>query len=128
MTKGIVFSVCLGLLVMAPISAQAAACFNPAPGWGDYPRIAVDVVGVFNPFISLVGEVVTLNTVTVRPVSWLATGSAMVFPDGTIAFILMGAFGNMQGTLTPPNYTTGFIQTSPKNLPIAAVACPPLPE
>ncbi len=134
MTKGMVFSVFLGVLVVAPVSAQAAACFGPGPQ--GLPYLAVEVAGATGPFVSLVGEVFTPDQF-IQPywVSWPATGSAFILADGTVKFALVGAFGAVWGTLNPPGYTTGSVratnlggQTSQFPLSITAVACPSLPK
>jgi hypothetical protein len=59
MSKGIRFAVLLGTLVAVPVSAEAAACFNPGPGGASFVTMVIELAGGTAPFFSLVGEVVT---------------------------------------------------------------------
>jgi hypothetical protein len=125
MAKRIVFGV-LGALVLAPVSAHAAACSNPGPGGAPFVTKAIELAGGTAPFFSLVGEVVT-NTSQGR-VSSPMTGSVFVRANGTAPFALLGAFGAVTGTLNPPGYDRGSVQGTQGSGAITAVACPPLPE
>jgi hypothetical protein len=126
MSKGICLAVLFGTLVAAPVSAEAAACFNPGPGGASFVTMAIELAGGTAPFFGLVGEVVT-NTAQGR-VSWPVTGSVFVRANGTAPFALLGAFGAVTGTLNPPGYDRGSVQGTQGSVAITAVACPPLPE
>ncbi len=132
MTKGIIFGVLLGVLVVAPVSAQAAGCFNPTgpeAGFAPFVTMAIEVTGVTFPFFSLVGEVVSVNVTGNPPLlSWPLTGGGFIRADGTLEFVLVGAFGANTVTLNPPGYNTGSVGGSQGPVALTAVACPPLPE
>lgn len=136
MTKRIGFGVLLGVLVVAPVSAQATACFE---GIG---TIAVEVTGVTGPYFSLVGEIITVNAAQQKASAPL-TGSAFIRADGTVAFglVVPGASGGvglagfvLTGTLYPPGYDKGTVQAQnfggggSQPVTLTAVACPPLPQ
>jgi hypothetical protein len=118
----------LAVLVLAPVSADAAGCFNPAAEGAPFAMIVIELAGGTAPFFSLVGEVVT-NTPQGR-VSSPVAGSAFVRGDGTVPFTLLGAVGvgPVIGTLSPPAYDHGVVQGVMAPMPIAAVPCPALPQ
>jgi hypothetical protein len=114
----------LAVLVLAPVSADAGGCFNPAGEGASFTMIVIELAGGTAPFFSLVGEVVT-NTAQGR-VSSPVAGSAFVRADGTVPFTLLGAVdvGPVIGTLSPPAYDRGVVQGVAAPIPIAAVPCP----
>jgi hypothetical protein len=125
--RRIIFGV-LAVLVLAPVSADAAGCFNPAAEGAPFVMIVIELAGGTAPFFSLVGEVIA-NTVQGR-VSSPVAGSVFVRADGTAPFTLLGAVGvgPVIGTLSPPGYDHGFVQGIMAPIPITAVPCPPLPQ
>jgi hypothetical protein len=122
-----VFGALVGL-VLAPMSANAAGCFNPSVEGAPFTMLVIELVGGTAPFFSLIGEVVS-NTAQGR-VSSPVSGSAFVRADGTAPFTLLGAVGvgPVIGTLSPPAYDHGVVQGVMASIPITAVPCPALPQ
>lgn len=126
------------IVLVLPVQAFAAVCFQSAANTGRTDNIKLTVEGSSEEFFSLVGEAVRVSCSATQ--SAPLSGSAHVRPDGTAHF---GAFiaGTascfpiiISGTLNPPAFNTGSgVIDIPSNdtfgtTTFSAISCPALPQ